>query len=116
MNARPARRRLADIVPIGSQHTVAHSRVTGEIRYRNALQAQGPGSEQVKTAIPGEVIDACGGFEEGNRRAACRRLPAGHLPGEGCGLSIVKTADQSAFEALGEEFIESIHGRLIFTL
>ena len=70
----------------------------------------------MKTAVPGEVIDTCGGFEEDNRRALRWRLSARHLPGDGCDLSIVKTADQSSFETLDKEFVESIHGRLIFTL
>lgn len=68
----------------------------------------------MKTAVPGEIVDACGGFEKDHRCALRWVLPMSHLPGDGCDLSVVETADQPSFETLGEEFVESIHGWLIF--
>ena len=65
----------------------------------------------MKSAVPGEVVDAGGGFEEEERRAGRdRRLPGDPFRHTG-DLPIVKPAGDAALEALFEEFRETIHVR-----
>lgn len=61
----------------------------------------------MKAAVPREIVDAGGGFEEEERRAGGdRRLPGDPFRHAG-DLPIVKPADDAAFEALFEEFGEA---------
>jgi len=96
------------IVSIGSEYTLAHPRVAGEDRNRHALQAQRPGCEQVKSAVPREIVNPGGGFEEDDRLSLRRRFLARNMPRHRRDLEIVESADQSALEALGDKF--SKHG------
>lgn len=63
----------------------------------------------MESAVPGEVIDSCGCFEENNRCASRLRLLASHLARHRCDLEIVESADKSAFDALGEEIFHHNH-------
>jgi len=58
----------------------------------------------MESAVPREVIDPCGSFEE---RDWCTRwlwLLTGNAPCYTRDPKIIEPADESAFEALGEEF------------
>lgn len=60
----------------------------------------------MKTAVPREIIDTSGGFEEDNR---CIRWWGGMTGDASCdprNFEIVEVADQSAFDALCEEIFE----------
>jgi len=58
----------------------------------------------MKSAVPREVIDACGCFEERDRRARRRRRVASYELRHARDLQIIEPADESAFKALSEEF------------
>jgi len=103
-----------NIVPICSQDALAHPRVARKIRDRDSLQPQRPRSEQVKAAVPREIVNACGGFEEDDGLSLRGRQVTSYKSRHARDLEIVESTDESAFEALGEEFGESIHGLLIF--
>ena len=60
----------------------------------------------MKSAVPGEIVDASGGFEENNGRASGLGFLTGNLSGNTRNFEIVEPADKSAFDALGEEFFE----------
>lgn len=70
----------------------------------------------MEAAVPGEVIDACGGFEKDNRGACRGRRLAGHSLRNPGNPAVIESADKSALDALVEEFSKSIHERLIFDL
>jgi hypothetical protein len=57
----------------------------------------------MKPAVPREVVDAGGGFEENHRRARGVRRATRHDMRHARNFDIVETADESAFEALREE-------------
>jgi hypothetical protein len=59
----------------------------------------------VKAAVPGKVIDTGGGFEEDDRCAAWLRFFASYFARDRCDLDVIKSADKSTFDALGEEFL-----------
>ena len=52
------------IVAVRAEHAVAHAGAAGKVGHRNALQPQGPRRQQVKAAVPGEIVDAGRGLEE----------------------------------------------------
>lgn len=58
----------------------------------------------MKPAIPREIIDACGGFEEDHWSPCGRRRVTGDEFRDARDLEVVEPAHESAFEALGEEF------------
>ena len=58
----------------------------------------------MECAVPGKVIDACGGFEERDWRARGLWLLTGNAPCYTRDLQIIEPADESAFDALSEEF------------
>jgi hypothetical protein len=80
---------------------MTHARVTGEIYNRDSPQAQRPGGQQVKTAVPGEIINTGGGFEEYDRCGRRLRVLAGYAPRHRRDFEIIQPADQPAFDALG---------------
>jgi hypothetical protein len=82
---------------------MAHARMAGEIDYRDSLQTQRPRSQQVKTAVPGEIVDARGCFEEDDRRARGLQFLTRNSPGHRRDFQVIEPADQSAFDALGEK-------------
>lgn len=97
-----------NIVPIRAQHTMTHARVAGKISNGNPLEPQRPGGEQMKSAVPGKIIDPGGGFEKDNRRARRSWRLADDTLCHTRDFQIVEPADKSAFEALSEEVLE--HG------
>ena len=58
----------------------------------------------MKTAVPRKIVDARRGFEENNWRTIRLRFFASHLTRNRCDFEIIESADQSAFDALGEKF------------
>ena len=60
----------------------------------------------METAVPGKIVDAGGRFEENNRRARGRRRLASQARCSTRNFEIIEPADESAFDALGEEIIE----------
>lgn len=60
----------------------------------------------MKTAIPGEIVDPRGGFEEHDWRALGRRRLADNAFCSTRNLEIIQPADKTAFEALSEYFVE----------
>ena len=58
----------------------------------------------MKSAVPREIIDPCRGFEERDRCTRWLWLLTGNAPRYARYLQIIEPADESAFEALGEEF------------
>ena len=58
----------------------------------------------MKPAVPGEVIDPRGGFEEDNRRARRRRGVANNALCHARDFEIIEPADKPAFDSLFEEF------------
>jgi hypothetical protein len=58
----------------------------------------------MKAAIPREIVNPCGGFEEDNRRARRLRLLSCNTARHRRNFEIVEPADKSAFDALGEKF------------
>ena len=93
------------MIPIRSHYALAQAGVARKIYNGNPVQAQCPRDEQMKAAIPREVIDTGGSFEEDNRRAAGLRLLASDSLCNGCDLEIIKPADESAFDSLGIEIL-----------
>jgi hypothetical protein len=63
----------------------------------------------MKSAIPREIVDAGGSFEEHDWLTSCGWRVTGDKFRDMCDLEIVEVADKSAFETLGEEFGETIH-------
>jgi hypothetical protein len=61
----------------------------------------------MKPAIPREIINTSGRLEKDDRCARWQRLFASHIARDRCNLKIIKSADKSALEALGEEFRKS---------
>lgn len=60
----------------------------------------------MKAAVPREIVNACGGFEEDDGRAFGGWRLAGDEPCHPRDLEIIEAADQSALEALGEEVLK----------
>src|SRR5215216_1486845 len=85
---------------------MAHAGVTGKIGDRDSLQAQRPGGKQMKTTVPRKIINARGSLEKHNRCARRTRRLASDAFRQARDLEIVEPADESAFDALGEEFVE----------
>jgi hypothetical protein len=63
----------------------------------------------MKPAVPREIVDPGRGLEKEDRRLGGRRRLAGDAPCEARDPEIIQPADESAFDALCEEFRESIH-------
>ncbi len=103
IDTRSTWRSFMHIIPVRSQHTMAHARVACKVSNRNSLQPQRPGCEQMESTVPGEVIDPCGSFEKSDRRAARRRRVTSDESRYASDLQIIEPADKSAFEALFEE-------------
>ena len=57
------------MVSVRAENAVTHPRIAREICDRDALQAQRPRGQQVESAVPREIVNACGGFEEDDGRA-----------------------------------------------
>jgi len=93
-----------NIVPICPQHAVTHPGMACKIGYRNPFQPQGPGCQQMKSAVPGKIIDPGGGFEEDDGRACRRRRLARNFFCDLRNFEIIEPADQSALDALFVEF------------
>lgn len=62
----------------------------------------------MKPAVPREIVDPSRGFEKDNWRARGRGRVVGNASCNARDLEIVKPADESALDALSEEFVE--HG------
>ena len=60
----------------------------------------------MKSAVPREIVDASGCFEENNGRASGSWRVASYEPRNLGDFEVVESADKSAFDALGEEFFE----------
>ena len=60
----------------------------------------------MKPAVPREIVNAGGGFEEDDRRSLGGRRVTGDEFRHARDLEIVEAADESAFEALDEEIGE----------
>ncbi len=82
--------------------------MTCKISNRDPLQSQRPGGQQMKPTIPGEIIDPGGGFEKDDRRAVSRRRVTSDEFCYARNFDVIEPAEESALEALGEEFSE--HG------
>jgi len=63
----------------------------------------------MKPAVPREIIDACGGFEEDHWSPCGRRRVTRDESCDARNLEIVEPAHEPTFEALGEEFLK--HGK-----
>jgi len=63
----------------------------------------------VKSAVPGEIVDAGRGFKKDYWRTRGDRLTASHAARDRRNLEIIDPADQSAFKVLGEKFVEIHH-------
>ena len=64
----------------------------------------------MKSAVPREIVNTRGGFEEDDRRARGSWRVTSYKLRDLRNFEIVESADKSAFDALGEEFF---HGRLV---
>ena len=95
-----------NIFAMCAQHAMTHPRMTGEIGNRDSLESECPGGQQMETTIPREIIDAGRCFEEDNRSTGRLRGSVNDLFGSTCNFSIIKPADQPAFDSLSEEFVE----------
>ena len=62
----------------------------------------------MESAVPREIIDPCGCFEEDDGRASWFRFAFRNLLCHLGDLQIIEPADKSAFEALGEKIFEHI--------
>ena len=97
---------MADIVAICAEHAVGHAAFAGKKLDGDALQTKGPGGEQVKGGVPGEIVDAGGGFKENNRCALGSGNGFGnttrHLPN----LKIIEMTGETALDILGIEIRE----------
>ena len=102
------------MVAVCAEHAFAHARVAGKVSDGDSLQAERPRGQQVKSAVPGEIIDASGGFKENDGRACGSWRIASYEPRNLGNFEIIESADKSAFDALGEEFFE--HGVDDYTL
>ena len=60
----------------------------------------------METAIPGKIVNPRGGFEENDRRLRSRRRLSSHAFGDACNFAMIESADDSALDALFEEFVE----------
>ena len=60
----------------------------------------------MKSGVPREVINPCGCLEEEDRRVGELRLALRNLPCHAGDLQIIEPAGESAFDALGEKFLE----------
>ena len=94
------------MVAVCSQHTFTHTGIAGKISNGNPLQAECPRGQQVKSAVPGKVVNAGGGFEENNGSARGSWRIASYELRDSRNFEIVESADKAAFDTLGEEFFE----------
>ena len=62
----------------------------------------------MKSAIPREIVNSCGCFEEDDRRARGKWLVVSDEFRHCRNLEIVEPADESAFDALGEKFFHPV--------
>jgi hypothetical protein len=63
----------------------------------------------VKPAVPGEIVNPGGGFEEDDGRARSGRRLTSYELRQARDLEIVEPANESAFEALGEKIFHHFH-------
>ena len=63
----------------------------------------------MKSAIPREIVDAGGSFEEHDWLTSCRWRVTGDKFRDMCDLEIVEVADKPTFEALGEKIFHYFH-------
>ena len=94
------------IISIRAKNAFAQTGIASEICNRDSLQTQRPSGEQMKSRIPRKVIDARGGLEENDGLSHRPGFALRHLARHGGNLEIVEATDESAFDALGEEFVE----------
>ena len=109
INTRLTWRRFVNVFTVCPQYTMTHTGVTGKIRYRDPLQPQRPRRKQMKATVPRQVIDPRGGFEEDNWCARRRGRLTGNASCQARDFKIVEPADESALDALREEFRKLIH-------
>ena len=57
----------------------------------------------MESAVPREVVNACGGFEERDRCTRGLWLLMGNAPRHTRDLQIIEPAEEAAFEALSEK-------------
>lgn len=63
----------------------------------------------MKAAVPRQIVDSGRGFEEDNGSARRSGRLMGNTFGNTCDLEVIQPADESAFDALSEEFRKLIH-------
>jgi len=103
INARSAWRFFLRMVSVRAENAVTHPRIAREICDRDALQAQRPRGQQMKSAVPREIVNPRGGLEEDDRRARRLWFLARNFSRHRRDLEIIEPADKSAFDALGEK-------------
>ncbi len=60
----------------------------------------------MESAIPGEIVNACGGFEKDHRLSGWLRCALRYLPRHVGNLQVIQAADKAAFDALGKKVFE----------
>jgi hypothetical protein len=80
--------------------------MTGEIGNWDALESQCPGRKQMKTTIPGKIINSSGCLKEHDRRTVGLWFFTENSSRHSRNFNIIESADQPAFDALREEFLE----------
>jgi hypothetical protein len=80
---------------------MTHARVAGKINHWDSLQAERPRGQQMKSTVPGKIVNASGRFEEDNRRVRGSWRVASYELCDSGNLEVVEPADKSAFDALG---------------
>jgi hypothetical protein len=111
VDARAAGWFLGWVFAVCAEHAAAHAAIAGKMDDWHALQAQAPGGEQVEGAVPGKVVEAAGGFEEGYRAGITRGGgQTGNAQSHVEDASVVEVAGQAAFDFFGVEVFEGRHG------
>ena len=85
---------------------MTHPRITGEIYNRYTLQSQRPRRQQVEPAVPREIVDSRGGFEEDNRRACSLRCAQRNLICHVGDFQVIQPSNKSAFNTLREKIFK----------
>jgi hypothetical protein len=93
------------MITIRTKHALAHAGIASEISDWDSLQTKSPRGQQMKSAVPGKVINAGGGFEKNNGRAVRLGFLPGNLLCDTGNFEVIQPADESAFDTLGKKFL-----------
>ena len=93
------------MIAVGAEYTATHACFAGKENDRHALQTQSPRNQQVKSAVPREIVEAAGCFKENNGPSLGLWRATGHALRHLKDAPVVQVPRQAATEITVEELV-----------